>query len=338
MSAASPARPSALMAMSPSLVQRLFTPARRAHLDQLVSLVRPDPIARFDAVPAEDLARLDVLVTGWGAPRLDAAALARMPRLRAVVHTAGSTQHLIDPVAWERPDFIVTTAAQANAVPVAEYSLAQILLAGKRTLARTAEHRRHRGTAAAWRTDVGGGNYGATVGLIGASRIGRLVAQLLKPFDLHVLIADPCITAAEATELGAEHVDLPALFSLSHVVSLHAPDVPSTRGMVSRELLARMPDGATFINTARPALVDEEALRSELVSGRLCAVLDVHDGLAPEDPLWDVPTVEITPHIAGSLGNELHRMAEMALADLARIVAGDEPLHPVDPRRLAVTA
>lgn len=331
-------RPAALLAMTPSLAGRLLTPAQHERLEQLVALVRPDAVARLDAVDAEDLARLEVLVTGWGAPRVDAAALERMPRLRAVVHTAGSTQHLIGPEAWQRPGFVVTTAAQANAVPVAEYSLAQILLAGKRTLARTAEHRRARGTAAAWRTDLGGGNYGATVGLIGASRIGRLVAQLLRPFDLHVLLADPYITAADAAELGAEHVDLPTLFARSQVVSLHAPDVPSTRGMISRELLALMPDGATFINTARPALVDEDALRAELVSGRLCAVLDVHDGLTPEDPLWDVPTVEITPHIAGSLGNELHRMAEMALEDLARIVAGQEPRHPVDPAARAITA
>jgi len=336
--APSPARPAALLAMSRDLPAQLMTPAQHARLEELVELLRPDAVADLADVPPAELARVEILVTGWGAPRVDAAALARMPRLRAVVHTAGSTQHVLGPEAWEREGFVATTAAQANAVPVAEYSLAQILLAGKHRLARAAEHRRSRGTTAAWRTDTGGGNYGATVGLIGASRIGRLVAELLRPFALQVLIADPYVSADDAAALGAEHVTLPELFSRSDVVSLHAPDVPSTRGMVSRELLARMPDGATFINTARPALVDEDALREELVSGRISAVLDVHDALGPEDPLWDVPTVEITPHIAGSLGNELHRMAQMALEDLARIVDGRPPQHPVDPGLRAITA
>ncbi|MFC0672686.1 hydroxyacid dehydrogenase [Brachybacterium hainanense] len=331
-------RPSALLAMSAQLPPLLMTPAQRSRLEELVDLLVPEPVPDWGAARAEDLARTEVLVTGWGAPLIDEDALARMPRLRAVIHTAGTVQHLIGPAVWDRGGIVVTTAAQANAVPVAEFSLAQILLAGKRTLARTAEHRRGRGTTAAWRSDAPGGNYGSVVGLIGASRIGRLVAQMLAPFDVHVLISDPFLSVADADGLGAEKVELPELFSRSDVVSLHAPDVPSTRGMITGELLALMADGTTFINTARPALVDEDALRAELLTGRISAVLDVHDRLAPDDPLWEVPTVEITPHIAGSLGNELHRMAQTALEDLELLLAGRPPRYPVDPSLVAITA
>src|SRR5699024_297170 len=193
----------------------------------------------------EQLARTEILVTGWGAPVLDAAALAAMPNLRAVVHTAGSIKSLCGDDPWPA-GLRVTSAAHANAVPVAEYTLAQILLAGKQTLAFEARYRHDRRLDDGWYTRTGYGNYGGVVGLIGASHIGRLVAGYLRPFDLRVLLYDPFIDEADAAELGAEKVELADLFSRSDVVSLHAPDVPATRRMVDGPMLARMRDGATF--------------------------------------------------------------------------------------------
>src|SRR5699024_2445662 len=137
------------------------------------------------------------------------------------------------------------------------------------------DHQVHPATRSAPET----GNFGAVVGLIGASRIGTLVAEHLRRFDLQVLITDPFADAETIAALGATKVEPAELYARSDVVSLHAPDVPSTQGMVSRELLALMRDGTPFVNTARPALVDLGALRDEVVSGRLAAVLDVHDDL-----------------------------------------------------------
>lgn len=153
-----------------------------------------------------------------------------------------------------------------------------------------------------------------------------------------MLISDPFAGAAEIEAFGARKVELEELFRRSDVVSLHAPDVPSTQGMVTAELLALMRDGTTFLNTARPALVDEDALRAELVSGRISAVLDVHDELAADDPLWEAPAVRITPHVAGSHGNEFHRMAESALEEIQRLVDGLPPRFPVDRATLDITA
>lgn len=331
-------RLTALLAMSPGLDAELFTPDQRRCLSRLVSLLADDPVPDLAAVPDEIAARAEVLVTGWGAPRIDAEVLRRMPELRAIVHTAGTVAPFVDTAVWEREDIVVTSAAQANAVPVAEYTLAQILLAGKGSLARSAEYRRARGSQAAWTASGGMGNYGAVVGLIGASRIGRLTAEHLRSFDLEVLLYDPFAGADEIAELGARKVDLDELFRASDVVSLHAPDVPSTRGMITAAHFSLMREGSTFINTARPALVDEQALRAELVGGRISAVLDVHDQLPADDPLWDVPTVELTPHIAGSQGNELHRMAETALAELRRLSSGEMPRHALDRSRLDITA
>lgn len=326
-----------LLALPRTVADRLFDEERRRRLHECCDLVvdsaEPDP----SAVPDEVLGAVEVLVTGWGTPRLDEETVARMPALRAVVHTAGTVRPILGETLWERSDIVVTTAAQANAVPVAEFTLAQILLAGKQSLRREADHRERRGA----RRPVEGrrmGNHGAVVGLIGASRIGRLVAEMLRPFDVSVLISDPYVADEEIRALGATPVTLPELFSRSDVVSLHAPDVPSTRGMIDAALLARMRDRTTFLNTARPALVDLDALRAELVTGRLSAVLDVHDDLAPDDPLWEIPTVSITPHIAGSLGNELHRMADHALEELRRLREGEPPRHPVDRSARALMA
>lgn len=333
-----PSRPAALLAMSRDLDADLFTPEQWRRLTTTVELLDEQPIEDIATVPEELAVRTEILVTGWGAPPIDAAAVRRMPALRAIVHTAGSVASFLTDAVWQREDIVVTTAAEANAVPVAEYTLAQILLAGKRCSARSAAHRRARGRFGAWSSSGGTGNYGSVVGLIGASRTGRLTAQRLQPFDIEVLLHDPYAGTAEIAALGARKVELAELFAASDVVSLHAPDLPSTRKMIGAEHFALMRDGTTFINTARPALVEEDALRVELLSGRISAVLDVHDELSPDDPLWDVPTVQLTPHIAGSQGNELHRMAEAALVELRRLAGGEPARCPVDRSRLDIIA
>ena len=327
-----------LLAMPESLPGLIFDPAQLERLSQLSDVDTSAPVGDWACAAGTDLAATEVVITGWGSPRIDAQVLARMPRLRAIVHTAGTVRFVVSEAVWERGDVVVTSSTEANAIPVAEFTLAQILLAGKRSLALESRYRAGRDVRSAGAGVAGTGNYGSVVGLIGASRIGRLVAELLRPFDIEVLISDPYVGATEIAALGGTKVELAELFSRSDVVSLHAPDVPSTQGMVSAELLALMREGTTFINTARPALVDEQALRRELLSGRLSAVLDVHDQLPADDPLWDLDTVSITPHIAGSQGNELHRMGEYALEEIRRLACGEPARYPVDPALLDITA
>ena len=328
----------ALLVMPEGLQHRMFDASQLERLAQLADIDPEQTVPDLAAATEEELRDVEVLVTGWGSPRIDARTLARLPRLRAIVHTAGTVRFVVTDAVWERGDIVVTSATEANAVPVAEFTLAQILLAGKRALAREAGYRADHQVQGGAAADPGIGNYGGVVGLIGASRIGILVAEHLRRFDLDVLITDPFANTEQIQALGATKVEPEELYSRSDVVSLHAPDVPSTRGMVSGELLALMRDGTTFLNTARPALVDLDALRAELTSGRLAAVLDVHDDLADDDPLWDLPTVSITPHLAGSQGNELRRMGEFALEEVRRLAAGEPPRYPVDPSRRDISA
>lgn len=279
--------------------------------------------ARFEQQASEVFDRLgeaEAIVSTWGMPVMDDAFLAAAPRLRAVCYAAGSVKGFITPALYER-GITVSSAAPMNAVPVAEYTLGVILLSNKRFWSVMSHARGEVGELTV------PGNYRRTVGIIGASMVGREVLRLLRATELEVLLYDPFVDAAEAERLGAKKVELPELMASSDVVSLHAPNLPALRHMINGELLALMRDGATFINTARGALVDEAALLAELQSGRIFAVLDVTDPEPPAagSPLYTLPNVIYTPHIAGSMLQECHRMADFAIDELERFLAG-QPL------------
>ncbi|MET7664526.1 hydroxyacid dehydrogenase [Streptomyces sp. NPDC005356] len=282
--------------------------------------------------PALDraLASAEVLFTHWGCPPLTAEVLHRLPRLKAVVHAAGSVKHHITDAVWAR-GITVSSAAATNAQPVAEYTLAAILFANKRVLDSAHTYSKMRRRFELLPYFAGAGNHRRTVGIVGASRTGRRVLELLRPFDLRVLVYDPFLDAADAAALGAELTGLDDLVRCSHVVSIHAPQLPETRHMFDARRLGLLRDGATLINTARGSLVDTDALTSQLLTGRIHAVLDVTEPEipSPDSPLYDLPNVLMTPHMAGSLGNELTRLADAAADELERYARGEPFAHGV---------
>ncbi|MBO1330563.1 hydroxyacid dehydrogenase [Streptomyces sp. VRA16 Mangrove soil] len=326
--------------MSPQAAEAVFTPRSLAALAEVCDLAPLPALNDLTTVRAKEaLAGAELLVTGWGCPRLDADVLAAAPLLKAVVHSAGSVRGHVTDACWER-GLAVSSAAAANALPVAEYTLAMILLHGKHVLERARDFQRSR-VRDNWLLTTGHtGNYRRTVGILSASLIGRRVIELLKPFDFEVLLYDPYVSPAEAAELGVEWVELPELFTRSDVLSVHTPLLPATRGLVSRALMDSMPVGAVLINTARGAVVDQEALTEAVCGGRIRAVLDVTDPevLPPDHPLWACSGALITPHLAGSQGNEWERLADTAVAEVARWAAGDGFAHPVRRERLAFLA
>jgi phosphoglycerate dehydrogenase-like enzyme len=322
-------KPVLTLAMKPDLAPRLFTADQRRQLGELAETDPGTVLHDFMSAQAE-LARTEVLLTGWGCPPIDEAVLAAAPELRAVIHAGGSVKGHVTPACWTH-GILVSSAAAANAQPVAEYTVAMVLLAGKATWQTIELYRERQGPIDREAEFADAGNYDRTVGVIGASRIGRRVLALLGQFDLNLLLSDPFADEAEAARLGARLVELDELMAASDIVSLHAPDLPSTRHLLDRRRLALLRDGATLINTSRGALVDQAALEAELASGRIHAVIDVTspDVLPPGSPLYTMPNLMLTPHIAGSMGRELHRLAAAALAELARYTRGDPFRHPV---------
>jgi phosphoglycerate dehydrogenase-like enzyme len=321
-----PERPLALLAMQPWALPDLLPPDLMNRLRALVRLRADAALTSFRTVAATAALRdADLVLTSWGCPPIDRAVLAAAPRLRAVIHAAGSVKGHVDPAVFTR-DIIVSSAAQANAVPVAEYTIAAIVLAAKRALTRAHWFARDR-AAGDWRSGAGTGLYGRTIGVVSASRTGRLVLQRLRAFDVRLLLADPYATAQQARALGAELVDLDELCRRSDLVTLHAPALPQTHHLLDARRLDLLKDGAVLINTGRGSLVDTAALTVHCVKGRLDAVLDVTEPepLPTDHPLLHLPNVLVTPHLAGSQGHELRRLGEFAVAEVGRLVRG-EPL------------
>lgn len=323
-------RPAALFALGAHYIPDLFPPRSLHRLQRLVRIDETVVAERFDTDAARAaLTSAEFLITGWGCPPITTAVLDAAPRLRAILHTAGSVKAHVTPACWER-GLAITSAATANAVPVAEYTLAAILFAGKNVFGlRDRFHADRHFTLA--EVHPGVGNYGRTVGVIGASRIGRRVIELLRPFDLDVYLFDPYVDAATAAQLGVRLVELNTLLRTCHIVSVHAPATPQTHGLLGAEQLALMRDGATLINTARGELVDTAALIKHLEAGRLYAVLDVTEPepLPTGSPLWHLPNVFLTPHIAGSHGNELARMGDCIIDELEHILNGRPFTHAI---------
>jgi phosphoglycerate dehydrogenase-like enzyme len=330
------ARPTIALAMRPELTGDFFGADQWNRIEEFADVADRKPIVDFSNA-TDALSRADILLTGWGCPAIDAAALVRAPRLKLIAHTGSTVKPIVTDAVWSR-GILVTSAAAANAVPVAEYALAAILLANKRVfVARESYRRERRPERSPWAAPGEPGNLGAVIGIVGASRTARRLLALLRNFELKTLVYDPIAPEADIRALGAEPATLPALFAQSDVVSVHAPSLPQTNGMIDAALLARMRNGATIINTARGEVIDQDALERELLSGRISAVLDVTtpEPLAASSKLFDLPNVFLTPHVAGAAGFETRRMTDLAIEEIRRYAQGQSLLHGVTRNMLA---
>jgi phosphoglycerate dehydrogenase-like enzyme len=315
----------ALYILNEEAFRLIYGPAEQAQIARLVDVIAP-PITPEAALARPDLLQqAEIILSGWGAPKFDAHFLELTPKLRAVFYGAGSVRNIISETFWER-DIVLSNAYAANAVPVSEFTVASILLSLKQ----------------AWKAALANkgigempdrrqipGAYGRTVALISLGMIGRLVRERLKPFDLKVIAFDPFLSDEAADELEVERVSLEEAFARGDVISLHTPLLDETIGMVRREHFAAMKPQATFINTSRGRIVDEPGL-IEVLTDRpdLQAVLDVTypEPPLPGSPLYSLPNVILTPHIAGSMGEECHRMARYMIDEL-RLFLDGQPMQ-----------
>lgn len=240
------------------------------------------------------------------------------PSLRALFYSAGSVKYFAEP--FLKNGVRVFSSARANGISVAEFVAAQVVLANKGYFQAQQSNKSVFWRFAFKRAKVYAehrpGNYNAKVGLIGCGAVGAEVVRLLKPYRVEILVHDPYLSDARCADLGVKNVTLQTLFESCDVISNHLPDIPSTRGIINYDLLKRMKDYSTFINTGRGAQVIEQDL-SRLLRERstICALLDVvqHEVLKPWSSLLRRKNVFISPHIAGSVGNETLRMVEHSL-------------------------
>jgi phosphoglycerate dehydrogenase-like enzyme len=329
--------PKALYLLDSEAFEKIYGDEERAAVAELADVYAPPQTADSVAKDPGVLAGVEVILSGWGAPAMDAAFLEAAPDLRVVLDGAGSIRHVATPALWER-GVRITSAYAANAVPVSEYTLAAILFSLKRGWHFAFSARREKALPGQGQVP---GAYGSTVGLVSLGMVGRLVRERLQPFALNVVAYDPYVTSEEARVLGVDLISLEDLFVSSEVVSLHAPWLPETEGMILGSHLASMKRNATLINTSRGAVV-REAEMVEVLEERpdLWAVLDVTHPEPPEPDsrLYDLPNVVLTPHIAGSLGGECRRMGRLVVDELRQYVAGEPLEYEITRERAALLA
>lgn len=285
------------------------------------------------------LADVEVIFSTWGMPSLTEEQIhTYLPRLKAVFYGAGSVQ------AFARP-FLACGAAvfsawAANAVPVAEVTVAEIILANK------GYYQRMQYEDGAWNNhnmqNAPLGNYNTNVGIIGAGMIGKLVIQMLHAYRLNVYVFDPFLPDDKAKEMGVTKVDsLPVLFETCHVISNHLANNPQTVGMIDKTCFDRMMPSAVFINTGRGAQVVEADMIAALKAcPERVALLDV---TMPEPPvsgseMYQMRNIILTPHLAGSIGWEVQRMGEYMYEESKRWLAGEATPWRVTEAMLATMA
>lgn len=327
----------AFLCNSEANLARVYGKGRRETIAALTDLYPVTVSETNFADHAGALRQTEVIFSTWGMPALSAEEIARLPELKAVFYAAGSVQGFARP--FLEAGITVMSAWGANGVPVAEFALAQILLSCKGYFQNTRDCRdpeKRRGKA--YR---GPGIFDETVALLGAGMIGRMVIERLRPFALNIIVFDPFLTDARAAELGVTKVSLEEAFQQAVVVSNHLANLPATVGMLEGRHFAMMREGAAFINTGRGATVKEEEMIAVLQQRPdLLALLDVTnpEPPVPESPLYTMPNVQLSAHIAGSMNNEVVRMADYAIEEFKRWEAGQPLSYAVSLKMLETMA
>jgi phosphoglycerate dehydrogenase-like enzyme len=298
-------------------------------------------IGELDALPSgsqwlpHDVnSRYDVVVSGWQTPPLD---IASRERLGLVVHSAGGFRTVLRQSVFDAGIPVSQAGSDPMARAVAECAVALTLMILRELHSYDRAMQTSRDFDASRQPALSTSITGASHGLVGLSRTGQWHARLLRALGCTDLIAhDPYWESEAAASLGVRLVSLDEVMERD-VVALHAPVTAETTGMIGREQIARMRDGAVLINTARSAIVDMDALTGELVSGRLRAGLDVFDEepLPADSPLYGLPNVVLTPHVAGGTVQARHAMGRAVVDEIERFAQGKPLQFEVRPAEVA---
>ena len=310
---------------------RCFTPQAITRLKSLGDYHEVIDIGRREtdnALVADAIKNADILVTGWGTPRLTADILAAAKQLKLIAYAAGSVS-FIDIAAWKR-GITVTNVMPIMAMGVAEFTVTCIL-SGLRRFDALLNPAKFDANPFFSVPKVGFMLRGKTVGMVGLGIIGRQTLDLLRPFGCNFQVYDPFINEQAIRALGATKVDLESLMSTSDIVSLHAPGTKKTEHIINEPMLRRLKPGAILVNTARGILIDNDALVAVAKEGKIGVYLDVTrpERLPDDHPLRHMNNVVITPHIAGPTVEGWPMMGDACVDEVERYIKGEPVKYPV---------
>ena len=284
---------------------------------------------------------VECIFSTWGMPAYTPEQIDEFfPKLKIVFYGAGSVQAFARP--FLNKGITVISAWMANSVPVVEYSVAQIILANKGfyQVTNKVDSRKGREVSRKYFESYSG-NYNTKVGLIGLGAIGAGVAEQLKNFKLDVYAYDPFASEEKAKNLNVTLTSLEYIFENCQTISNHCANLPETQNILNGDLFKLMKKNATFINTGRGAQVVEADLIAALEEEPdRTAVLDVTMPEPPEEnhPFYSMPNVFLTPHIAGSAGDECMRMGDYMLDEANRFLNGEDLKYSVSLKMLETMA
>ena len=299
------------------MIEYVYSPEQLKILAEITDLM--PGIYSLEDVRAGKLAETEALFSTWAIPPFEQADIDRMPKLQALFYAAGATD------SFARLFFArgikVFSAWQANAIPVAEFCTAQIIL-GLKGYFRCVREQPSRDKF--FGNHAGPGIYGDTVALIGAGAISTRIKQMLENYRINVIVVP--------SRKEKRTVSLEEAFSKAFVISSHLPDRDDNVGVIDGRLFRSMREGAVFINTGRGRQINEADLVTVMRERPdLTALLDVTYPEPPplDSPLYHTPNILVSPHIAGSLNDEVHRMVDYMLDEYRRFVNGEQPLYEV---------
>ncbi|WP_062104455.1 hydroxyacid dehydrogenase [Bacillus niameyensis] len=318
-----------VLLQSSKTTAQIFTKEQLLYLEKFGEVIINQDEEGVQATTVKNLLKdADIAVTSWGCPMLDQNILESAPKLKAVLHAAGTVKGIVSPELWER-GIRVSSAADALGKGVAETALGLMIMSLKNVWKLTKNTREGE-----WNKDKDKIKevFGITVGVVGAGRAGRHFIRLLQAFDVNIVVFDPTVSEDEAKTIGVTKLELEDLLTQSDVVSIHAPSIPETENMFNKRRLQLIKDDAILINTARGSIIDEAALISELEKGRLLVCLDVTNPEPPavDHPFRSLPNVVLTPHIAGAVNNGLQRLGQYVVEDIERFLAGNKMAGEVE--------
>lgn len=307
------------------LMDQVYGNGRREHLLALLDFYPLQITSQNFEDQLANLQQVQFIFSTWGMLELTAQQVRSLPALKAVFYSAGSVQYFARP--FLENGVQVISAWAANGVPVAEFTISQMVLAAKGYFSAARQCRNPQGRRA-WSQHYPG-LFDIPIAILGAGTIGSRVIEMLKAYQVQLLVFDPFLSDEQAQRMKVRKVDLETAFREGWIVSNHIANLPSTRGLLTPHLFELLQPYATFINTGRGATIDEPGMLKVFERRTdLTALLDVTDPEPPADDslLYQLDNVIVSPHIAGSLGNEVWRMADWMIEEYQRM-AGGEPLR-----------
>lgn len=317
--------------MTSGLEDSLFNEKSRTDLNEICEVASWRPL---QGLPDKETV---IILASWGAPKFDKEFLDNLPNLKMVAYAAGTIKKIVSDEFWAK-DIKIISAAAANAIAVAEYTVSTMVFLAKNIRHASELYKDDNKYTFLQLRDSPVGFNGLNIGLVGASYVGREVNRLLKSYNVKVAVFDPYLSAEEAESISVEKMELNQLVSWADVVSIHAPKLPETQNLIGREQFELMKDGSFFINTARGTIVDYDALAEITPRKKIEVVLDVTDPdepLSADSKLRHLDNVYITPHIAGSRGNEQQLMGTLAVEEIKRYVTGQPLRYQIHQKDLA---